>query len=197
VTQAYADNGGRLLAAVLIASLSIVFLFWFVGALASALREVGMAGWGATIIGALTARAGVQIIIVTVYGALAWKVADDGDTGVVLALGDMAWALGVTASLPIAVVMFASAMGLVRGGIAKSWYRWLFLVGAVVELLGGTTWAQSGVWAPDGPFALFAIAVALLWMFVTSAVLLRAPEPTQVIPERMKETAVYPVLRSR
>ena len=197
VAAAYVDNGDRLLAAVLIASASLVFLLWFVGALASALREAGMGGWAATIIGALTARAVVQVMIVTVHGALAWKIAEDGDPGTVLALRDMTFALGVTASLPIAVVLFASAMGLTRSGIAPGWYRWLFLVAAVITLLGGTTWAQDGVWAPDGPVALAAIAVALLWMFVTSAVLLRAPQPTDVAPERSKETVAYSAVRSK
>lgn len=195
ISAAYVDNRGRLLAAILIASASLVFLLWFVGALASILREAGMGGWAATIIAALTARAGVQLVIVTVHAGLAYKIAEDGDAGVVQGLRDLTWALGVTASLPIAVVLFASAMGLSRAGIAPAWYRWAGLAGAVVALLGGTTWAREGVWAPDGLFSLVVIVVALAWMFVTSTLLFRAPPSTRVVPQRSKETVAYPAMR--
>jgi hypothetical protein len=196
VAEAFASND-RLLAAVVIASISLVFLLWFAGAVAAALRDVGMRGWALTIVAALTARAGVQVIIVTLYGSLVWKIARDGDPEVVLAFRDLILALGVTASLPIAVVMFASAMGLTRGGLAPAWYRWLFLAGAAIALAGGTVWAQDGVWAPDGLVGMLSIAVSLLWMFVTSGVLLRAPEPTEAAPERSQETVLYSAAQPR
>ncbi len=195
ITDAYVGNRGRLLAAILIASASLVFLLWFIGALASILREAGMGGWAATIIAALTARAGLQLVIVTVHGALAYKIAEDGDPGVVQGLRDLTWALGVTASLPIAVVLFASALGLSRAGIAPPWYRWAGLVGAAITVLGGTTWARAGFWAPDGLYALIVIVVALSWMFVTSTLLLLAPPSARVVPQRSKETVAYPKVR--
>ena len=143
----------------------------------------------------VTARAGLQAVIVTLYGSLAWKIAADGDPQIVLAFRDLILALGVTASLPIAVVMFASAIGLSRGGLAPTWYRWLFLAGAAVALAGGTTWAQDGVWAPDGLVGMLSIAVSLLWMFVPSGLLLRAPQPTEATPERSTETVLYSAAR--
>jgi hypothetical protein len=195
ITDAYVGNRGRLLAAILVASASLVFLLWFIGALASILREAGMGGWAATILAALTARAGLQLVIVTLHGALAYKIAENGDEAVVQGLRDVIWALGVTASLPIAVVLFASALGLSRAGIAPAWYRWAGLAGAAVTLAGGTTWARDGFWAPDGLYALIVIAVALAWMFVTSTLLLLAPPSAPGMPQRSKETVAYKAVR--
>lgn len=191
VSAAYSDNRGRLLAAILIVSGSLVFLLWFVGALANVLREAGMGGWAATIIAALTARAVLQFMIVTIHAGLAYKIAEDGEAGVVLALRDLTLALGVIASLPIAVVLFASAIGLRKAKIAPAWYGRAGVVGAAVVLLGGTTWARDGLWAPDGLFSLVVVVIALAWMFTTSGLLLRAAPAGRPVA---KETVAYPTM---
>jgi hypothetical protein len=54
----------------------------------------------------------------------------------------------------------------------------LFAVGVlavVVALLGGTTWATDGLWAPDGAVAVISQLVVFAWVSVMSVVLLRRP----------------------
>jgi hypothetical protein len=57
----------------------------------------------------------------------------------------------------------------------------------VLVLLGGTTWATNGFWAPDGAYLRFiSPIIALVWITVVSAFLTRltasAPEPVPAAP---------------
>jgi hypothetical protein len=54
------------------------------------------------------------------------------------------WALG-------AFVGATSIAGL-RTDWFPDWLAWLGLLGTIVLLVGGTTWADDGFWAPDGAY---------------------------------------------
>jgi hypothetical protein len=41
----------------------------------------------------------------------------------------------------------------------------------VLALLGGTTWASDGFWAPDGAYSLIAALVVFLWIAALSGFL--------------------------
>ena len=58
-------------------------------------------------------------------------------------------------------------------------------VGAVVlVLVGGTTWASSGIWAPDGTYSrLISPLIGVAWVVVISAILLKGPSVGRV-PDR-------------
>jgi hypothetical protein len=55
----------------------------------------------------------------------------------------------------------------------------------VLVLLGGTTWAGDGFWAPDGAYSRFiSPTIALAWVAVVSGLLvMRAPSAARA-PER-------------
>jgi hypothetical protein len=54
----------------------------------------------------------------------------------------------------------------------------------VLALLGGTTWASDGFWAPDGAYSLIAALVVFLWIAVISGVLyMRSPAAVKT-PDR-------------
>jgi hypothetical protein len=55
----------------------------------------------------------------------------------------------------------------------------------VLVLLGATTWAGDGVWAPDGAYARFvAPIIALVWVAVVCGFLYRRRPATVSTPPR-------------
>jgi hypothetical protein len=54
----------------------------------------------------------------------------------------------------------------------------------VLVLLGGTTWASDGFWAPDGAYGLIAQIILFAWIAVLSGFLaMRSPSAARA-PER-------------
>jgi hypothetical protein len=54
----------------------------------------------------------------------------------------------------------------------------------VLVLLGGTTWATDGVWAPDGAYSRFiSPIIGIAWIVVISGVLLKSPSAVHA-PDR-------------
>ena len=44
----------------------------------------------------------------------------------------------------------------------------------ILGVLGGTTWARTGFWAPDGVYSQFIWPIiGLVWVLVATAILLR------------------------
>jgi hypothetical protein len=54
----------------------------------------------------------------------------------------------------------------------------------VLVLLGGTTWASDGFWAPDGAYALISQLVLFAWIAVLSGFLAMRRPSTVGAPER-------------
>jgi hypothetical protein len=115
-----------------------------------------------------------------VSASLAYSIAGSGNDQVISALNDFSWVLAVVASFPAAMLIMAGSFGLRE---AKAISRTSFSTGVaavVLVLLGGTTWAGDGFWAPDGAYARFITPiVALAWIAVVSG-LLYARSPSTV-----------------
>jgi hypothetical protein len=177
------DRGRILTATMLMGGAQILFLL-FVGALASALREAGKGGWAAASIAGAASLVGFFFVLVGVNAALAFQIAGEGDEGVVMALSDLQWALIVLVSFPGAALLLAASMGLWRAGIVPDWFGWLGLAAAIAMLLGGTTWANSGFWAPDGAYCAWVTPIVFVaWAFVASWLLYRAASAIERVPE--------------
>ena len=75
--------------------------------------------------------------------------------------------------------VMASAFGLWRAGIISKGFFSAGVVGVVLVLLGGTTWARTGFWAPDGAYTevLWPTLMAV-WIGVISGFLMRRPATT-------------------
>ena len=69
--------------------------------------------------------------------------------------------------------IMSGAFGLWRAQIISSRFFTVGVVAVVLALLGGTTWASSGFWAPDGAYANFSQFILLAWTAVISGVLVR------------------------
>jgi hypothetical protein len=185
VASAYQDDRSQILFSIVLFGFAVVFLLWFVGVLANALREAGQGGFAATALGAAVAFVAVLTASIGVEAGLAYNVADEADAGVVKALSDLTWAVFVLVSFPVATFVGAASLGFLRSRLLPDWFGWAGLVATVLFLLGGTTWAGDGFWAPDGGYGFLTVLLFLLWVLVASVLLFRRPvrEPaTPVAP---------------
>jgi hypothetical protein len=178
----YDGDRTRILVASVIFGFAVLNLLWFGAALNSALRDAGQGGWGAAATAASTALGTVFLLLTTIGAALAYSIAGSGNDSLTTGLNDLSWALTVLAAFPAAMLMMAGTFGLWRAGIIRTA---LVLPLFVPVLVGTTTWASDGFWAPDGAYSRWVTTIiGLAWLAVVSAFLtMRSPSKTGV-PER-------------
>jgi hypothetical protein len=187
VVSYYDGDRGQVLVSSALFALALGFWIWFAGTLANNLREHGEGRVAATIIGAVAAFAAIQFVGTGLNAVLAYSVAGSGEVGVTTALFDLTWTLDVLAAVPSAVFFLAASVGLRRTAMIPGWLGWAGIGVAVLFGLRITTWASDGFWSPTGGYLFVLIPLTLLWILVTSVILVRA---VAVSPEaRPVETA--------
>jgi hypothetical protein len=169
VVSFYHGDRMRVLIASVFSGLAVLNLMWFAAALRTTLVDAGLDGWGAAATASSAAVGALAFVLIAIAATLAYSNA--------AGLNDFAWASGVLSSFPRAMLIMSSAFGLWR---AKLISNALFTAGVsvvILGVLGGTTWAPSGFWTPDGAYSRFILPViSLVWVLVVSRVLLtRAP----------------------
>ena len=169
----YDGHRTRILIAVFFFGLNLLNLLWFAAALRATLAEAGQDGWGAAATASSAVFGALFLLALTVGAALAYSIADSGNTALTSGLNDLAWAGIVLSSFPRAMLIMAGAFGLWRARLISNG---LFAVGVaalVLVLLGGSTWLRGGFWAPDGAYSrLVSPIIGLVWIVVVSRVLL-------------------------
>jgi hypothetical protein len=125
----------------------------------------------------VTAFVSLQIVLTGIGAALAHSVAAEADPDVVRALFSLSWVLDMLAALPSAVFALTAAIGLRRVQMIPSWLSWAGVGLAVLFVLRSTTWARDGFWSPTGGYLFILIPLAMLWILITSIVLVRAASP--------------------
>ena len=173
VVSYYSDDRGQILVSSFLFVVGLILLLWFAGAIANALREKGEGRVAATLIAAVSAFVSVQIVLTGVGAALAHSIATGGDADVVQALFNLSWVLDMLAALPGAGFVLAAAIGLKRTDAIPGWLSWAGIAVAALFVLRSTTWARDGFWSPNGEYLFILIPLALLWILVTSIVLVR------------------------
>ena len=75
------------------------------------------------------------------------------------------------------MLIMAGTFGFQRAGIISNAFFGAGVAAVVLVLAGGTTWAGSGFWAPDGAYARFITPIiGLAWIAVVSGLLyMRSP----------------------
>jgi hypothetical protein len=181
----YVGDRTRILIASVLFGGAVLFLLWFAAALASTLRDAGQGGWGAAATASSAALAAVFFVLITVGAALAHSIAGSGNDAVTSGLNDLAWACVVMVSFLAAMLIMAGTFGLRRAGLISNALFWAGLAAVVLVLLGGTTWASDGIWAPDGAYSRFiSPIVGLVWIAVVSGLLFTKGPSTAPAPDR-------------
>ena len=166
----------RILIATVVFGGAVVFLLWFGAAIASTLRDGGQGGWGAAATASSAALAAVFFVLISLSAALTYSVTGSGNDSITSGLNDLARVLPVMASFPAAMLIMAGTLGLWRAGVISETFGSAGLIAVLLVLLGGTTWASDGIWAPDGAYSRFSPMVTLVWVTAVSGLLyLRGP----------------------
>jgi hypothetical protein len=179
VAEYFTDNRSAVLTAVILLGLAVPLFLAFVAAAAVSLRRAGeplLAG--IALATGVTAAAMFGALVVT-FGALAQGVARTADAGVAKAIYDVSWSIEVLVSFPAAMFVLVVSAGGIGAGILPRWFGWLGVVAALAFAVGGTTWASSGFWAPDGGYTTLTELVFLAWLLAVSVLLLRRPQPAE------------------
>jgi hypothetical protein len=174
VVSYYDGDRGKVLVSSALFAIGLGFWIWFAGTLANNLRERGEGRVAATIIGAAAAFVAIQVVTTGLNAVLAYSVAGSGEPGVTKALFDLTWALDALAAVPSAVFFLAASFGLRRTGMVPVWLSWAALGVAVLFFLRLTNWASDGFWSLTGGYLFILIPLTLLWILVTSIVLVRS-----------------------
>jgi hypothetical protein len=172
----YDGERTRILIASVVFGFAFLCLMWFAAALASVLRDAEKGGWGRAATAASAAIGAVYFVLITLWTALAYSIAGPGNEQVTSALNDLTWVLHGFAWFPIAMLIMAGSFGLWRAGIFSNAAFGAGVTAMVLVLLGVTTWASDGFWAPDGAYVRFVPTIAMLvWIAAVSAFLMRQP----------------------
>lgn len=170
----YDGDRGQVLVSSVLFAVGLGFWIWFAGTIANNLRERGEGRVAATVIGAAAAYVSIQFVATGLNAVLAYSVARDGEPGVIRGLFNLTWTLDVLAAVPTAVFFVAAAAGFLRTGMVPDWLGWAGLAVAGLFALRTTNWASVGFWSPTGGYLFILIPAALLWILVTSIVLVRS-----------------------
>jgi hypothetical protein len=188
VVAYYDGERGQVLFSTFLFAVALGFWIWFGGTLANCLRERGEGRVAATIIGAVSAFVAIQLISAGINGIAAHSVARAGEDGVTQALFNLTWGLDVVAAIPSAVFFLAASLGLKRTHMIPAWLSAAGIGVAALFILRTTTWARDGFWSPTGEYLFILIPLALLWILITSVILVRSTpassmeQPTASVP---------------
>jgi hypothetical protein len=178
----------RILVATVFFCFSFLELLWFGAALSSVLRDAGKGGWGAAATASSAAVAAVLFLRMAVRASLAFSIAGSGRPEITSGLADLGFVLTVILSFPAAMFVMSGAFGLRQAGIISNRFFSAGVAAVVLVLLGGTTWANDGFWAPDGGFAIISQIILFAWIAGLSGFLvMRSPSTA-----RVSEQAVLP-----
>jgi hypothetical protein len=180
----YDGNRMRILIAAVIYGMAVLNLLWFAAAIRGVLRDAGQDGWGAAVTASSAALGGVFFVLMSVDAALAHKIAGSGNPTLTSGLNDVAWVCIVMSSFPRAMLIMGGTFGLWRAGMISNALFGAGVAVVVLVLLGGTTWATNGIWAPDGAYSRFiSPVIGIVWIVGISGVLLKSPSAART-PDR-------------
>jgi hypothetical protein len=167
--------------------LGSVFLLWFGGTLAGALRraEGEAGGWVPPVVAAsVGASVALFLVGVTGAGALASGV-EQMDQGVAYGLYQVSSFAFVMTDFPAATFVIAASLGIARTVMLPGSVGW---VGGIVGLFllvnaGGRLLADNDTFAPGGTANMISFAFFLFWVLVTSIFLMQRVPVERRMPE--------------
>ena len=182
-----ATNDSDLLWQAFFFGLSALFLLWFGGTLAIALRQAAVDPTervSAIVAASVAAATALFLVGISAAGAVASGV-EAMDQGVGYGLYQLASFALVMTDFPAAAFVFAASVGIFRTGLLPSSVGW---VGSAVALLllvtaGGRLLADDAEFAPGGSVNTIAFGAFIFWVFVASVFLLQRRPVRRSQPE--------------
>jgi hypothetical protein len=173
LTAFYSAERLKILIAAVLGGLGILNLMWFAEALKAVLTDAHQDGWGAAATASSAALGGLWLLLIAVNTALTLSIAGPANAGLPSLLNDCLWTGVVMSSFPRAMLIMSAAFGLWRAKIISNGLFAIGVAAVILVLLGGTTWASGGFWAPDGLYSrLVSPIIGLAWLAIVSRVLL-------------------------
>src|SRR2546428_7238887 len=176
ITSYFVVHRSAILLGEFLIGVAAVFFLWFLGSLYGQLRRAeGDPGRVSTIVfGAGVWTLGVFLVEGSLYTALAYKIAREGDSRIIQAAWDIASVAATFRGYTVAIPFAAIAVAVLRTGALPRW------IGASAMVLGLLQIVRPlGVFANSGPFVLLGaysgISFALdgIWVLAASALLIR------------------------
>jgi hypothetical protein len=173
----YDGDRTRILIAATLLAFNVLNLMWFAAALSSVLRDAGKGGWAAAATASSAALGAILFVLFTLGAVVAYSIGGSGNNQVTSGLNDLMWVLPMFGCFPAAMLIMSGSFGLWRAGMISNAAFSAGVTAMVLVLLGATTWAGDGFWAPDGAYARYvSTIVALAWVAVVSGFLyVRSP----------------------
>ena len=170
----YDGDRMRILIAAVIFGLAVLNLMWFASAIRTTLVEAGQGGWATSATASSAAIGGVLLVLMAISAALTYSVGGSGDTALASGMNNLVWTGFVLSSFPRAMLVMSGSFGLWRAGIISNGVFAGGVVCVVLGVLGGTTWATGGFWAPDGAYSQYIWPIVFLaWILVVNVILAR------------------------
>ena len=168
----FRDHSREIKSSSILYGLALIAFLWFAASLATRLRAAGEQRLGATVLGGAGATAGAFLVASAIQAALAFQIALESPAQV-KAFVDLFYAVGIVVGFTVGVVLGATAIAALRSGALPRWYGLASGLAAVVVVVSGGAFTHDGFYAPDGAYALIATLVSLVWVLVTSVLLMR------------------------
>jgi hypothetical protein len=170
VADFFADNRSQVLTAVFLQGLGVLAILWFVAALVTAMRDAGESRLATAAFGSFLLAFSIGGVAAISRATLAYSIADEG-SDLVLPLYHLTVVVDVFVNILGAGLFLAVGGATLRTGLFARWWGWLSLVAGLLVIVGATAWARDGFWSPTGGAAWITFMVFLVWMVVTSALL--------------------------
>jgi hypothetical protein len=181
IVSFYRDNRTAVLVGAYLSSLGIFAAMFFFGGLWRVLRRAD-GGDGVLSVVALAAGFATAVVVLvagTTTAALSYHAAGQGDQTLTRGLFDLGNVLYNMIDVPVAALLVAAGIVMVRTGTVSRVLGWAALLIAVVELIAVASFANSGPFMAGGPIPLTSFVVFALWVVATSVTILvqtlRAP----------------------
>ncbi|HWQ24934.1 MAG TPA: hypothetical protein VNK94_12575 [Gaiellaceae bacterium] len=161
-----------------LSGLALVFFVWFLGSLHRRLRDGGEPRLAVVAFGGGLLLAAVALLGIATQQYLAWGLAQDLDAETVRAL----WLLGfggLAYAFPLVVLVEAVAVASIRSGVFPRWYAGLAFLAGLWFAVGGAAYAGDGFFSPTGAYGFIGFLAFLVWVLVTSVLLLTRQEQEQ------------------
>jgi hypothetical protein len=180
----YSGDRTRVLIGTFFLGFNLLNLLWFAAALSSDLREMGQGIWASAATASSAALGGLFFVLVTMNAALAFSIAGSGNVELMSALNDVLWAGTVFIWIPGAMLVMSGSFGLWQAKVISNGMFAAGVAAVILVLVGSTTWASDGIWAPGGAYSHVIVPIiALVWIVVFSVILLARKPSTVRVPE--------------